>query len=554
MNSTLTKYRWLVCVLLFLATTIIYIDRQIIALVKPILDKQWGPEISLTELHDPVGFLARFKTPADDVSKYLVTRLSPEVQARLASLSTSAPAPEVVDAVITNLNSVIRGDSIYDVQRFAAVTLGPDTQKLLASSPKGDTLASLNRLLLRDAYPQNIPPKARWDYKQYGLITSLFQAAYAVGLLGFGYFIDRFGTRVGYAVSLALWSISAMCHGLVSSVASFRVVRVMVGGSEAGNFPCAIKAVAHWFPRRERAYATTLFNSGANIGPVIAPAVIPPIVLAFGWRAPFVLVGIVGVLWVAFWMWFYANDPADHRSVGADELALIKSDRDEVGNDQRKVQWRVLLRYPQTWSFIVAKFLTDPVWWFFLYFLPDYFHSTKGLDIKAMGLPLITLYLIVTVFSISGGWWSNFLIKRGWDPSNARKICMLAFALCVVPVIFVKGCGLWGAVGLIGLAAGAHQAWSANLFTTVSDMFPKRAVASTVGLGGMAGSIGGMLFPIVAGSLLDSFKDKGNVNVGYGILFAFCAGAYPLAFILNHLLARRFKMITLPDDLAKPAA
>jgi ACS family hexuronate transporter-like MFS transporter len=550
-NSTLTKYRWLVCALLFLATTIIYIDRQIIALVKPTLDKQWGPDLAVTEIQDLPAFAARLQHPSDDLSAFLAGQLPPELVAQLAKLPASGPTPEFSTVLVTNLNAVIRGPSIYDEHRFAGVTLSPATRTLLDSSPKADALAWLNRFLLRDAYPQNVIKKTRWDYKQYGYITSLFQGAYAIGLLGFGWFIDRYGTKIGYATSIILWGIAAMSHGLVSGVVSLRWVRCFVGVSEAGNFPCAIKAVAHWFPRKERAYATTLFNSGANIGPVIAPAIIPPIILALGWRAPFIIVGLVGILWAAFWLWFYANDPSQHPGVGADELAYIKSDRDEVGNNQQKVPWRVLLRYPQTWSFIVAKFLTDPVWWFFLYFLPDYFNKTKNLDLKAIGFPLVALYLIVSVFAIGGGWLTSFLIRKGWDPSNARKVCMLGFAFCVVPVVFVKGAGLWGAVWLIGIAAGAHQAWSANLFTTVSDMFPKRAVASTVGLGGMAGSVGGLLFPLLAGRVLDSFKDKGNINLGYGILFGICAGAYLVAFGLNHLLAPKFAMITLADDQAK---
>jgi len=550
-NNTLTKYRWLVCTLLFLATTIIYIDRQIIALVKPTLDKQWGPDLAVTEIQDFPALIARLQHPSDDLSTFLASQIPPDTASQLAKLPASGPTPELSALLVTNLNAIIRGPSIYDGHRFAGVALSPATRSLLDSSPQGDALAWLNRFLLHDAYPQLVIKKNVWDYKQFGYITALFQGAYAIGLLGFGWFIDRYGTKIGYATSITLWGISAMCHGLVTGVVSFRWVRIAVGGSEAGNFPCAIKAVAHWFPRKERAYATTLFNSGANIGPVIAPAIIPPIILALGWRAPFVIVGLVGILWAAFWLWFYANDPSQHRGVGAEELAYIKSDREEVGNNQQKVPWRVLLRYRQAWSFIVSKFLTDPVWWFFLYFLPDYFNKTKGLNLKTMGFPLVALYLIVTVFSISGGWLTNYLIRSGWGASKARKVCMLGFAFCVLPIVFVKGAGLWGAVWLIGIAGGAHQAWSANLFTTVSDMFPKRAVASMVGLGGMAGSVGGLLFPLFAGHLLDSFKDKGNVNLGYGILFAICAGAYLLAFGISHLLAPKFEMTTLADDQAK---
>ncbi len=549
-GGTLTKYRWLVCALLFVATTIIYIDRQILALVKPILDRQWGPMVNAGELQDLPAFTAQLKSQSEEISKYVDSRLSPELAKQLTEPATQSLTQAQTDTLVTNLNSIILGPSIYDEKRFAGVKLSSETESLLKSS-QPDT-SRLNRLLLQDAFPGDIKKKAAWDYKQYGLVTSIFQGAYALGLLGFGWFIDRKGVKVGYAVSIALWGVAAMCHGLVTSVATFRWVRVFVGGSEAGNFPCAIKAVAHWFPRKERAYATSLFNAGANIGPVIAPAIIPPVALAFGWKAPFIIAGLTGLVWVAFWSWFYTNDPDKHRSVGTAELAYIKSDREETSGTVQKVPWRVLLQYREAWSFIVAKFLTDPVWWFFLYFLPDYFHSTKGLNIKAMGLPLVVLYLIVTVLSIAGGWMTNYLIQKGWGASKARKVCMLLFAFGVVPVVFVKFCGLWGAVCLIGLAGAAHQAWSANLFTTVSDMFPKRAVASTVGLGGMAGSIGGLLFPLLSGSLLDTFKAKGDINMGYGILFAICAGAYLVAFGLSHLLAPKFEMVTLADDQPKP--
>jgi ACS family hexuronate transporter-like MFS transporter len=420
--GTLSRYRWVICLLLFLATTVNYIDRQILALLKPILDDQ---------LH--------------------------------------------------------------------------------------------------------------WTNEEYGRVNAAFQGAYAVGLLLFGAFVDRVGTKIGYAVSIAAWSLSAIGHAFVGSVRGFFVARIALGVSEGGNFPSAIKAVALWFPRKERALATALFNSGANVGAIAAPAMIPAIALTWGWQAAFVIAGIAGVLWLALWLPLY-NLPERSRRVSPDELAHIHSDREAVA-DGPAVGWLTILRYPQAWSFIVGKFLTDPVWWFFLIWLPDFFKKTRGLDIKKSWLHLVTIYTIVTVLSIVGGWLAGYLVRRGFTANRARKTAMLIFALSVLPVLLVTRMGDWGAVLLIGIAGSAHQAWSANLFTTVSDMFPKRAVASVVGLGGMAGSIGGILFPIYAGKLLDRFQAAGNVTAGYAILFVFCGTAYLLAFGLGHLLARRFEPV-----------
>ena len=383
-----------------------------------------------------------------------------------------------------------------------------------------------------------------WTNEQFGMVNSAFQAAYAIGLLGFGWFIDRFGTKIGYALSITLWSLSAMGHALVGSIAGFRWARIALGASEAGNFPAAIKTVAQWFPRSERAFATTLFNSGANVGAILAPASVPFIAAAWGWRAAFVAAGVAGFVWLVFW-WLMYETPEKHARVSPAELALITSDAADT--QTATIPWLTLLKIPQTWSFIIAKFLTDPVWWFFLIWLPDYFNKTKGLDIKKLGLPLVTIYVIVTVLSIAGGWLANALVRRGWSENRTRKTCMFIFALAVLPILLVKGAGLWGAVVLIGIAGAAHQAWSANLFTTVSDIFPKRAIGSVIGLGGMAGSVGGILFPIYSGRLLDRFAASGDVNTGYGILFGICGLAYLVAFGLNHLFAPRFEPMETAD-------
>lgn len=418
----MTKYRWFVCALLFFATTINYIDRQILSLIKPILDEQ-----------------------------------------------------------------------------------------------------------------------LKWTNEEFGYVNSAFQAAYGIGLLAFGWFVDKFGTKIGYAVSIVAWSISAIAHSAVGSVSGFINARIALGLGEGGNFPSAIKATALWFPKKERALATSIFNSGTNVGAIIAPALVPAIALNWGWHWAFIIAGIAGFLWLFLWIPFY-NVPDKISRLSASEREHILSDRDEVaGNSAAKSSWGSLLRYRQTWSFIFAKFMTDPVWWFFLIWLPDYFKKTRHLDIKNSWVHLVTIYTIITVLSIVGGWITGYLTKGGWTVTRARKTGMFIFACLVLPIFAVTKVGDWPAVFLIGLAGAAHQAWSANLFTTVSDMFPKHAVASVVGLGGLAGATGGMLFPIYCGKMLDKFTAAGNVTGGYAVLFAICAFAYLVTFAVHHLLAPKFE-------------
>jgi ACS family hexuronate transporter-like MFS transporter len=383
-----------------------------------------------------------------------------------------------------------------------------------------------------------------WTNTQFGWTNSVFQLCYAASLFVFGMIIDKWGTKIGYAVSIAAWSLAAIGHSLVGSITGFFVARGALGLGEGGNFPSAIKAVALWFPKRERALATSIFNAGTNVGAIVAPALVPPIAAAFGWQAAFVAAGILGFIWLFFWVPFY-NVPEKIKSITDGELAHIRSDALEAGASEGKAPWLTVLKYPQTWSFIVGKFLTDPVWWFFLIWLPDYFKKTRGLDIKHSWVLLVTIYSIVTVLSIIGGWFTGFLNQRGYTVTRARKTGMFIYALCVLPILAATKVGNWPAVLLISLAGSAHQAWSANIYTTVSDMFPKRAVATVTGLGGMAGSLGGFLFPIVTGMMLDHFKT--NPTAGYAILFTICGSAYLVAFALNHLLAPKFEPIKLTD-------
>jgi ACS family hexuronate transporter-like MFS transporter len=378
-----------------------------------------------------------------------------------------------------------------------------------------------------------------WSNQEFGQVNAAFQGAYAVGLVLFGAFVDRFGTKIGYALSIGAWSMAALGHALVASVGGFFGARIALGLGEGGNFPSAIKTVAQWFPRKERAFATAIFNAGANVGAIVAPAVVPWMALTWGWRSAFVAAGVAGFAWLLVWVPLY--DRPDRIAIRPEELAHIRSDDD--GETSRKVPWRTILAHRQAWAFIVAKFLTDPVWWFFLIWLPDYFKKTRALDIKSSWVHLVGIYTIVTILSISAGWITGYLTRRGFTLSGARKMTMLACALAVLPILLVTRASDWGAVLLIGLAGAAHQAWSANLFTSASDMFPVGAVGSVVGLGGMAGSLGGILFPIYSGRLLDRFQEAGNITAGYAVLFGICGSAYLLAFAIAHLLAPQFEPI-----------
>lgn len=424
LDEKMTNYRWVICALLFFATTINYIDRQILALIKPILDVELG-----------------------------------------------------------------------------------------------------------------------WTNEEYGIVNSAFQGAYGIGLLFFGWFVDRFGTKIGYAVSITAWSLAALGHGLVSTVRGFTIARMSLGLGEGGNFPSAISATALWFPKRERALATSIFNSGTNVGAIAAPALVPWVALTFGWEMAFIGAGVIGLLWLLLWLPFY-DVPERIKKVNKAEYALINSDPADSTQD-KKASWLDLLKYKQTWSFITAKFITDPVWWFFLIWLPDYFSATRGLHIKDSWVHLVTIYFIITILSIVGGWFTGYLNKSGWSITKARKTGMLLFAVLVLPIFAVTSVGDWTAVLIIALAGSAHQAWSANLFTTVSDMFPKYAVASVIGMGGLAGALGGMYFPIYCGKMLDRFTAAGNVTAGYAILFAICAFAYLVAFAIHHLLVPSLEPVKL---------
>jgi ACS family hexuronate transporter-like MFS transporter len=370
-----------------------------------------------------------------------------------------------------------------------------------------------------------------WSERDYADIVFWFQAAYAIGLLTVGRLIDRVGVRWGYAIAVAVWSVAGMAHAGARSVAGFAVARFALGLGEAGNFPAAVKTTGEWFPRKERAFATGIFNAGSNVGAIVTPLIVPVIVIHLGWQAAFLITGALGFIWLGFWLALYRT-PEEHPRVSPAELAHIRSDPPE---STQPIGWLKLLRYRQTWAFAVAKFLTDPIWWFFLFWLPDFFAKTYGLDLVSFGPPLIAIYLLADVGSVAGGWLSSRLIARGWSVNAGRKTAMLACALCVVPVNLAIGAqSLWIAVAIIGLAAAAHQGWSANLFTLASDLMPRRATASVVGIGGMAGAVGGMLMAKYAGYVLDSV---GN----YAPIFALIGSMYLIALLIVHLLTPRME-------------
>jgi ACS family hexuronate transporter-like MFS transporter len=371
-----------------------------------------------------------------------------------------------------------------------------------------------------------------------------FSAAYALGLLLFGKIVDRIGTKMGYTVSVVFWSIAAMLHAAVKSTFGFGAVRAFLGISEAGNFPTAIKATAEWFPKKERALATGIFNSGTNIGAVIAPIVVPWILGLYGWRQAFIWTGAIGFIWLIFWIIYY-EIPSKQKRLTQGEFDYIHSDKDEQEEKKDEpLPWGRLLGIRQTWAFVFGKLLTDPIWWFFLFWLPSYFAEAYNIDLKKPNLQLVIVYTATTIGSVGGGYLSSYLIRKGWLVFKARKISMLVFAFCVMPIMSAQYApNVWVAVGLISLAAAAHQAWSANIFTTVSDMFPKRAVSTVVGIGGMAGSTGGLLFPIVVGAMLDHYKTLGNIVIGYNILFVICGFAYLLAWLIMHFLAPRMERV-----------
>lgn len=377
-----------------------------------------------------------------------------------------------------------------------------------------------------------------WNEIEYGYIVTAFTAAYAIGLVLMGKLIDAIGTKIGYAFALTAWSFAAIAHSFARTAFGFGAARFALGLFEAGNFPAAVKTVAEWFPKKERALATGIFNAGSNVGAIIAPLVVPWITLTWGWYEAFVITGAIGLIWLFFWFWLYEK-PALHKKLKKEELQYIQQDPPDT---QIKIPWRTLLKYKETWAFALGKFLTDPAWWFYLYWIPSFLNKNYGITLDKIGLPLIIIYIMADVGSIGGGWLSSFFIKRGWSVNKGRKITMLICALLVTPIVFASMAGnVWIAVALLSLATAAHQGWSANLFTTVSDVFPRKVVGSVVGLGGMFGAIGGMLVATATGFILELTKS-------YFIPFIVAGGLYLTALLIINILIPNIKEVEIKES------
>jgi ACS family hexuronate transporter-like MFS transporter len=431
------------------------------------------------------------------------------------------------------------------------------------------TVNYLDRQVLSLLKP-TLEEQFHWSNSDYANIASVFQFTYAISMLFAGRIIDKLGTKWGFAWALIIWSVGAAIHGFAIpigesvtaclgwvgivavpvSIAGFMFSRMILGIGESGNFPAAIKATAEYFPKKERSLATGIFNSGANVGAILAPLTVPWIAANWGWESAFFIIGGVGFFWLIFWFMFYEK-PEHQKRLSAEELEYIQEgvgeSKDENGeHTTEKLSWTKLLGYKQTWAFTVGKFLTDGVWWFFLFWLPAYLKDQYHMTGTSIILPLSVLYSMTMIGSIGGGWFPMYFIKKGYTPYDGRMKAMLMIACIPLVVLAAQPLGhisFWMPVLLIGIGASAHQAWSANLFTTVSDMFPKKSIASVVGIGGMAGGLGGVIVTKSGGALFDHYKALGHIETGYTIMFAFCAIAYVLAWSIMHLLVPKMKKI-----------
>ncbi len=388
------------------------------------------------------------------------------------------------------------------------------------------TINYIDRQVFAILAPQ-LQTEIGWSEIEYGYIVTAFQLSYAIGLMLVGKLIDFLGTKKGFILSIIVWSFAAMAHALARTPVGFGVARLALGIGESGNFPAAIKTISEWFPRKERALATGIFNSGSNIGAIVAPFLVPIIALNFGWQAAFIITGLLGFIWLFFWLRLM-NRPEEHPGINAAELEWIKADTEESLEKPTSI-WKII-RTRKVWAIAIGKFLTDPIWWFFLYWLPKFLNTTYGLKLDKIGLPLIVAYLIADIGSIGGGWLSSYFLKMGWSINAARKTTLLICAIMVVPIYWASGIDdLWPAVILIGLGMAAHTGWSANMYTLATDFFPKKDMGTVVGFIGMAGAVGGMLMASATGHLLEA-------TGSYKILFVIAASMYGIALMIIHLL------------------
>lgn len=387
-----------------------------------------------------------------------------------------------------------------------------------------------------------------WTETEFSYIVMAFTAAYAVGLLTMGWFIDKVGSKIGYGIAITVWSVAGMLHAVVRSAFGFGIMRAGLGFGEAGNFPAGMKVISEWLPKKDRGLATGIFNAGTGVGVVLAIILVPWILTKYGWHEVFWITGGVGFIWLFFWLWLY-DIPSKHKKITSEEYKLIvdgqsRTSNSETNTVQVKIPWIKLLTFPQTWAVIVGKLLIDPIYWFFLFWLPSYFSSTFSLDLTKPSLELMIIYTSTILGSIGGGWISSFFIKKGWSVIKARTISLLIFAVFQLTIITIQFAGnIWVVVALISCAVAVHQAWAANVFTLVSDMFPKNVVSSVAGIAGMGGAVGGILFPLLVGHLLDVYKASGNITAGYNLLFTICAFTYLVAWGIIMLLLKRSKNI-----------
>lgn len=399
------------------------------------------------------------------------------------------------------------------------------------------TINYIDRQVLGILAPQ-LQQQFGWSESDYGFIIMAFQIAYAVGLISMGTLLDKIGTRLGFIIAISLWSLAGMAHAAARSVFSFSLARFALGIGESANFPAAVKTVAEWFPKKERALATGIFNSGPNVGAILTPLLIPVIALELGWEWGFIITGALGFIWLLFWIPMYRKPELDKRLSDAERRHILQDDTEP---DATKLPWKLIISYKQTWGICLARFLTDPIWWFFLYWLPKFLNSNHNIDLTNIGLPLIIIYVVSIGGSIFGGWMSSFLINRGKNPVAARILTIFLLALLVVPIFFASfTSSLWLAVALISMATFAHQGYAANIFTIVSDIFPKSAVGSVVGLSGFAGAIGGVLFSGAVGVILE-------ITGSYYVIFGIASVAYLLCWLSLKLLVPAHQKIQLPQ-------
>jgi MFS transporter, ACS family, hexuronate transporter len=433
----------------------------------------------------------------------------------------------------TSKQKIIRKNISMTENEKGKVKIGSYRWMICALLFFGTTINYIDRQVLGILAPL-LQSEINWTESEYGWIVTAFQATYAIGLILFGWFIDKYGSKIGYSISVTVWSIAAMAHALAKTPFGFGAARAGLGLGEGGNFPAAIKTIAEWFPQKERALAIGIFNSGTNIGAIITPAVVPWLTVTYGWQAAFIATGSIGFLWLIGWVLMYER-PEKKKRLASTELKYILSDKQEISTE--KIPWSKLLKYRQTWVYIVGKFFTDPIWWFYLFWLPKFLNKSYGLTLTELGLPLITIYLMISVGSVGGGWLSSLLIERGMAVMKSRELVMCLCGVCVLPIVFASQMSnLWIAVLLIGLAAAAHQGYGANLMALISDLLPKRVVGSVTSLGGLAGSISGVLFSIFIGYILEW-------TGSYILPFLIAAPTYLVALGTIHLLASKAKPV-----------